>query len=116
MFGQYIGDQTWNAKLEGSAAKLFYSVTRRSRTMARVYLKLVNASSTAQPVEIDFAGTKLAGDAKLITLSANSTQATNTIAHPDQVVPVETALHNVASHLSHSVPAFSIQVIQFTQQ
>ncbi len=76
----------------------------------------MNGLSTPQPVDIDLTGTKLAGDAKLITLSAHSTQATNTIDHPDQVVPVETALHNVANHISHSLPAFSIQVIALEEQ
>jgi alpha-N-arabinofuranosidase len=115
MFGSYLGDHTLGSKLEGAGPKLFYSVTG-DVAKKRIYLKLVNGLSTPQPVEIDFTGTKLAGDAKLITLSARSTQATNTIDHPEQVVPVETALRNVTSHISHTLPAFSIEVMEFTQQ
>jgi alpha-L-arabinofuranosidase len=115
MFGSWLGDHTLGSKLEGAGPKFFYSVTGDA-AKKRIYLKLVNGLSTPQPVDIDFTGTKLAGDAKLITLSAHSTQATNTIDHPDQVVPVETTLHNVTSHLAHTLPAFSIQVIEFAQQ
>ena len=115
MFGSYLGDHTLGSRLDGAGPKFFYSVTGDA-AKKRVYLKLVNGLSTPQPVDIDFTGTKLAGNAKLITLSAHSTQATNTIDHPDQVVPVETPLHNVTNHLSRTLPAFSIQVIEFEQQ
>ena len=115
MFGSYLGDHTLAAKLEGAGPKFFYSVTRDA-AKKRIYLKLVNGLSTPQPADIDFTGTKLAGNAKLVTLSAHSTQATNTIDHPDQIVPVETPLHNVTNHLSRTLPAFSIQVIEFEEQ
>ena len=115
MFGSYLGDHTLGSRLDAAGPKFFYSVTGDA-AKKRVYLKLVNGLSTPQPVDIDFTGTKLAGNAKLITLSAHSTQATNTIDHPDQVVPVETPLHNVTNHLSRTLPAFSIQVIEFEQQ
>ena len=106
---------TVGSKLEGAGAKFFYSVTGDA-AKKRIYLKLVNALSTPQPVDIDFAGIRLAGNAKLVTLSAHSTQATNTIDHPDQIVPVETALHNVTNHLSRTLPAFSIQVIEIEEK
>jgi alpha-N-arabinofuranosidase len=115
MFGSYLGNHTLGSKLEGAGSKFFYSVTGDA-AKKRVYLKLVNGLSTSQPVDINFTGTKLGGNAKLITLSAYSTQATNTIDHPDQIVPVETALHNVTNHLSRTLPAFSIQVIEFEEQ
>ena len=69
LFGSYLGDHTLGSKLEGAGPKLFYSVTGDA-AKKRIYLKLVNGLSTPQPVDIDFAGTKLAADAKLITLSA----------------------------------------------
>ena len=54
--------------------------------------------------------------ATLVTLSAHSTQATNTIDQPTQIVPVETALHGVSSHLHHTVPGYAIQVIELDEQ
>ncbi len=101
-----------NAKLEGMAPKLFYSVTRRSSD-GTVFLKLVNASSTPQPVHIQFNGGKVVGSGKLISLSARTTAATNSITQPTAIVPVESGLHDLASH---TVPGFTIEVLELKAQ
>ena len=115
MFGSYLGDHTLGSKVEGAGPKFFYSITG-SAAKKRIYLKLVNGESAPQPVDIDLSGAKLAPTAKLVTLSAHDTQATNTIDHPDQLVPVETRLQNVSGKLHHVMPAYSIQAIEFEQQ
>jgi alpha-L-arabinofuranosidase len=120
MFSKYLGDQTPASKLEGAGLdadnpKLFYSITR-DPAKKRLYLKLVNASSVAQPLDIDLPGAKLAETGMLVTLSAHSTQATNSLDHTNEIVPVETALHGVSNHLHHTVPGFAIQVLQFDEQ
>jgi alpha-N-arabinofuranosidase len=115
MFASHLGDETLGSKLEGAGPKLFYSITRDS-AKKRLYLKLVNASSTPQPVEIEFTGAKLAGTGTQISLSAQSTQATNTLNDPERIVPVETALHGVSNHLQATLPAYSIQVIQVDER
>jgi alpha-N-arabinofuranosidase len=115
MFNAYLGDHTLGSKLESAGPKFFYSITGNA-AKKRLYLKLVNGESIPQPLDIDLTGAKLAPTAKLVTLSAHDTQATNSIDHPDQVVPVETALHNVSAHWHHVVPGFSIQVIEFEEQ
>jgi len=115
IFASHLGDQTLGSKLEGAGPKIFYSITRDS-AKKRLYLKLVNGSSTAQPVEIEFAGAKLAATGTLISLSAHSMQATNSVDQPQAIVPVETALHVVSNHLKHTLPGYSIQVIQIDEQ
>jgi alpha-N-arabinofuranosidase len=112
MFSEHIGDQILNADLGAAAPKLFYSVTRTS-TDGTVYLKLVNASSTPQPLNIQFTGGKAAAGGKLISLSARTTAATNTITQPAVIVPVESGLHDLASH---TVPGYTIQVLEFKAQ
>jgi alpha-N-arabinofuranosidase len=112
MFSNHIGDEILNAKLEGAAPKLFYSVTRKSSD-GTVYLKLVNASSTPQPVHIRLNGGKVVGSGKLISMSAKTTAATNSITQPSAVVPVESGLHDVAAEFTHTVPGFAIQVLEF---
>lgn len=112
MFGSYLGDHTLGSKVEGAGPKFFYSITG-SAEKKKLYLKLVNAESVAQPVDIDLNGAKVAATAKLVTLSAHDTQATNTIDHPTQIVPVESALNNVTSKVHHVMPAYSIEVIEF---
>jgi alpha-N-arabinofuranosidase len=120
MFAQYLGTETPASKLEDPGLdtanpKFFYSITRDS-AKKRLYLKLVNASTTPQPLDIDFGGAKLATTGKLISLSASNTQATNTMEKPTEIVPVETALHGVSGHLHHTVPGLAIQVIQVDEQ
>src|ERR1700733_11992846 len=112
MFASHLGDQILNAKLEGTAPKLFYSVTRKASD-GTVYLKLVNASSTPQPLRIEFNGGKAVGHVKLISLSAKPTAATNSLPPPAAIVPVESALHDVASH---TVPGFTIEVLELKAQ
>ena len=114
LFASHLGDQTLGSKVEGAGDRFFYSITRDS-TKKRLYLKLVNAASTPQPVEIEFGGAKLAATGTLISLSAHSTQATNTIDQPQAIVPVKTALA-VSRHLRHTMPGYSIQLIQVDEQ
>jgi alpha-N-arabinofuranosidase len=115
MFAKYLGDQTLGSKLENAGPKLFYSITRNS-AKKQLYLKLVNASTTPQPVEIELTGAKLAESATLVSLNAHDTQATNTLDDPKQIVPVETTLHGVSNHLHHTLPGLSIQVIQLDEK
>jgi alpha-L-arabinofuranosidase len=120
MFSKYLGDQTLASKLEGAGIdpanpKFFYSITRDS-AKKRLYLKLVNASSTPQPVEIDLQGAKLADTGTLISLTAHGTQETNTIDNPKQIVPMETTIRGVGDHLQHTIPGYAIQVLQLDEK
>ena len=115
IFSKSLGDQTVASKLDGAGPKFFYSITRDS-AKKRLYLKLVNASSIPQPVEIEFPGAKLAPIGKLVSLSAHSTQATNSLSKPEEIVPVESVLNGVSSHLKHTLPGYAIQVIQVDER
>lgn len=99
----------------GAGSKLFYSITKDS-AKKHLYLKLVNASSDPQAVELVLTGAKLASTAKLVSLSAPSTQATNSLADPVRIVPVETTLHGVNDHFHHTIPANAIEAIQLDEQ
>jgi alpha-N-arabinofuranosidase len=115
MFASYIGDETVDSKLENGGAKLFYSVTHDTKKK-QLYLKLVNAASTPQSVDLKFAGATFANSGKLVMLKANSTQATNTIDQPTNIAPVESTLKNVSTTVHYTAPAYSIQVIQLDQK
>jgi alpha-L-arabinofuranosidase len=115
MFADYVGDETLTSSLEGAGSKLFYSITRASNSK-RLYLKLVNASSQPQTVDVKFSGGTLATTGKLVTLEARSTQATNTIDQPNNIVPIESTLRNVGSTLHHTMPAYSIQILSIDQR
>jgi alpha-N-arabinofuranosidase len=112
MFSNYIGDQILNATLEGTAPKLFYSITRKSSD-GTVYLKLVNASSAPQSLRLQLNGAKgIDKNGRLIALSAKTTAATNSITQPEAIVPVESGLHDVGAQFSHTVPGYSIEVLE----
>ncbi|HUB78871.1 MAG TPA: alpha-L-arabinofuranosidase C-terminal domain-containing protein [Bryobacteraceae bacterium] len=110
MFGSYLGDVTLDAKLDSAVPKLFYSVTRNT-AKKQIYVKLVNASSVPKAIDIDLAGAKLAGNAKLVSLSAKDTQTTNTIDQPTRIIPAESTIRTDGDKLHHSMPGYSIQVI-----
>jgi len=115
MFGTYVGDSTLASNLENGGPKLFYSVTKDTKRN-RVYLKLVNAASIPQNVDLKFAGATLARAGKLVMLKASNTQAANKLESPSNVVPVDRQLQNVGSELHYTAPAYSIQMIQVDQR
>ena len=115
MFASHLGDHTVASKLENGGPKLFYSATT-DKAKKRLYLKLVNGSSAPQTLEIDLAGAKVASTAKLTTLSAHSTQATNSIDAPRTIVPVESTLPGVSAKFSHNMPGLTIEVIELELQ
>ena len=115
MLASHLGDHTVASKLENAGPKLFYSVSTDT-AKKRLFLKLVNGSSAPQTLAIDLAGAKVASTAKLTTLSAHSTQATNSIDAPRTIVPVESALPGVSAKFSHNMPGLTIEVIELELQ
>ena len=115
IFGTYVGDARLASTLENGGPKLFYSVTKDTRRN-RVYVKLVNAASTPQRIDLKFTGATLEKTGKVVMLKASNTEATNTLDSPSNIVPVDTPLQNVGSDLHYTAPAYSIQVIQLDQR
>jgi len=114
MFSTHVGEETLGSELENGTPKLFYSVTRDSKNR-RVFVKLVNAESQPQTIEVKFPGANLAKSGKVVMLSARGTQATNTIDAPETIVPKETTLRNVSDDFHYTAPAYSIQVLELTE-
>jgi alpha-N-arabinofuranosidase len=116
MFAGHIGTEIVAADLEGAGDRLFYSVTKDA-AKGVVYLKLVNASSSAQELKITLDGAKtVKGTAKLVRLSAGSTAATNTINDPKRIVPVESMVTGVSKAFTQRVPGYSIEVLEIGVQ
>src|SRR5882757_3303378 len=112
IFAEYLGTEVLTSSANGNVERFFYSVTRDPGKNA-VYLKLVNASSVAQPVDIDMTGVgNIAGTGTLVSLTGTNLAATNTLSSPTRIVPVQTTIKGVATKFSHSVPAYSIQVLE----
>jgi alpha-N-arabinofuranosidase len=116
MFSNHLGTDIVPADLEGAGNRLFYSVTK-DLAKGMIYLKLVNGASTPRELKVvlDGAGS-VKPTAKLVTLSAPSTAATNSIADPKRVVPVETTVKGIGKEFTRTVPGNSIEVFDIPVQ
>ena len=112
MFGTWHGNQIPETEQTGNDAKFFYSVTRDSKNR-ELYIKMVNASSAAQPLQFAIDGVKnISPVAPVVTLSAHTPAATNSINHPRNVVPVDSRFKRASSKFTYTLPAYSIQVLR----
>ena len=113
LFAQALGTDVPESTKTGGSDRFFYSVTTDA---SHLYLKLVNATSTPQPVALHLSGTgKLAKEAAVETLGGADPAATNSIADPHRILPVHSILHGVTAATQHTVPAYSVQVITFSR-
>ena len=111
MFSGHVGDQILASTLDSPNPRLFESVTADSKT-GRLHLKLVNASSAPQQVAIKITGAAHIRPAMtLTTLHGATTKDTNSITDPKHIVPTVTHATGVSSSFHHTVPAYSIQIL-----
>ncbi len=116
MFGAHIGDEVPASSLASSPTRFFYSVTRDSSSK-KLFIKLVNASSIPEAIDIKLPGAvNVKRDGVLITLRAATNEETNSIGEPTRIVPVETRLRNVSNDFRHDVPGYAIQVLEINLQ
>jgi alpha-N-arabinofuranosidase len=112
MFSTHLGDQILASTLDSANPRLFESVTSDSKT-GRLYVKLVNASSLPQPLDIKIKGAAHIRSALTITtLRGETTEATNSITAPARIVPVVSHTSTAAVAFRHLVPQYSIQVLE----
>jgi len=110
MFASCVGDHTPNSSLIGAGEKFFFSATTAP---GKVCVKLVNASSTPQPVTLNLNGIGSgAHAARVQTLHANTTWATNTIKNPTRIAPVSSTVTVNGESAPYVVPGYSIQVLE----
>ena len=114
MFSNDLGKEVVDSNLLGGAPRLFYSVTRDT-AKSRLYLKVVNASSQAQTMEIQLHGANGVGPtAKVIRLSGHTMEETNSLADPNRIVPVESRMTGVSEDFYPTIPAYTIQVMEIS--
>ena len=112
MFGSYHGDEIPKTETSGNDLRFFYSVTRKSDT-GEIFLKLVNANSNAKPVSIVLDGVpEIKKVAKVVTLRASTTAATNSIREPEKIIPVESRFERASNQFTYELPPYSIQIIR----
>jgi alpha-N-arabinofuranosidase len=111
MFSTHLGDRIVDSTLDTTNPRLFESATYNSKTH-HLYIKLVNASSTPQQIELKLIGANhVQSKAALTTLSGKTTQDTNSIKDPTRIVSVVTTITNAGTSFTHSLPKYTIQVL-----
>ncbi len=110
MFGSHLGNEVVDSNLQNASSLLFYSVTRDT---AKLYLKVVNASSKPQPLDIQIAGdSQIAGTATVTSLSGHSMEETNSLTDPEQVIPVKSTITGISSDFHRVFPPYSIEIME----
>jgi alpha-N-arabinofuranosidase len=110
MFASCLGDHTPNSSVSGTGERFFYSVTSSANKLC---LKLVNGSSTEQRLTINVSPAGAAAHrARIETLKANTTWATNSITHPERIVPVKTTTTMNGERIEHTMSGNTIQVLE----
>jgi alpha-L-arabinofuranosidase len=112
IFSNHIGKVIVDSTVSSGGPRFFYSVTE-DPDKGVLYLKLVNASSIPQPVDIQLGGAKSVGaSARVISLSSKTTQDTNTLTDPTHIVPEEKTISGVKDSFKYTVPKYAIQVLE----
>jgi alpha-N-arabinofuranosidase len=110
MFASCLGDHTVNSSASGAGERFFYSATSAP---GKLCLKVVNASSKEQTISIALNGAGAGTHtAQIQTLKASSTWATNTITHPERIVPMKSTASIKGERLQHTMPGYAIQVLE----
>ena len=114
MFSSHLGTEVIPAALTNVPPRVFASATRDD-AKHKLFIKVVNATSTAQPLAIDLAGVgKVARNAMLTTMSGKTPDATNTIADPKAVVPVSETVSVVGPKFTHTFAPYSVNVLELS--
>ncbi len=114
MFADHTGTEVVFATLAGAGPRVYASVTR-DETRRKLFIKVVNGTSEVKDLSIALEGAKsVKPRATLITLSGKSPRTTNTITHPDAVVPREQPMQVAGSHFERSFIPYSVNVVELS--
>jgi len=112
LFASHLGSEMVPATLTNAGPRIYASATRDGK-QRKLFVKVVNASSEAAELEIALDGAaQVKHDAKLITLSGKTPNATNSIRHPDAIVPVERRIEVAGPKFKESFAPYSINVLE----
>jgi alpha-N-arabinofuranosidase len=114
MFSSHLGTEIVPASLANAVPRVFASATRNDATH-KLFIKVVNATSTPQPIAIDLAGSaKVGRSATLTTMSGKTPNATNTITQPNAVAPVSQTISIAGPKFTHSFAPYSVNVLELS--
>ncbi|MFF7266370.1 LamG-like jellyroll fold domain-containing protein [Streptomyces sp. NPDC008159] len=110
MMADAHGDQVLPASYAGTST--VNTVVTKDSATGKIYVTLVNPSSTAQIVNLDLSGAgTLPSTGTATTLTSASPTDTNTINDPDRITPTTTSISGVSAAFARTVPAYSVTVL-----
>jgi alpha-N-arabinofuranosidase len=114
MFAGHLGTEVVASTLSNAGPRVYASVTRDD-ARRKLFVKVVNGTSESKPMTIALDGaSKIGHDATLTTLSGKSPDATNSIAIPEAVVPVEHRIQVAGPKFEHSFEPYSVNVLELS--
>jgi len=114
LFGSHLGSEVVASTLSNAGPRVYTSVTRDEKRR-KLFVKIVNASSDAQPLSIAIEGAgRVDRQATLITLSGKTPNATNSITNPDAVAPVERKIEVAGPKFEQRFAPYSINVLELS--
>ena len=92
--------------------QLFFDATRDAQS-GIIYLKVVNEAGTAQPVRVQISGApRIQAAGEVVTLAANSLADTNSLEHPQRIIPRTELAGNLGATFTREFPPYSITVLK----
>jgi alpha-N-arabinofuranosidase len=114
MFSGHLGTEVVSSTLANAETRVYESVTRDEK-QRKLFIKVVNGTSDAQPLSIDIQGAgKISSPAKLVTLSGKTPNATNSIANPNALAPVESSIAVAGPKFKQTFAPYSINVLELS--
>ena len=114
MFGAHLGTEVVQTVLSDAGQRVYASVTRDA-SHHKLFIKVVNSTSTAQPISIDLEGAgKVSPQASLTTLSGKTPNATNSITDPRAIVPMEHQVAVAGPKFTQTFASYSINALDLT--
>jgi len=114
MFSSNLGTEIVPASLSNAPPRVFASATRDDKAH-KLFVKIVNATSTPQTLTIDLEGaSKIARQAVLTTMAGKTPNATNSIDDPNAVVPVTHTVAVSGAKFDHTFVPYSVNVMELS--
>ena len=112
---QVSGHGDWCRRRSTNAGPRVFASATRDEKQRKLYIKVVNANSEEEPLSISLEGaSNVQREAKLVTLSGKSPNATNSMTQPDAVVPVERKIEVSGPKFEQRLAPYSINVLELS--
>ena len=117
LFNTHRGDEVVASTIDplDPVKPLPYSVSRDSKK-GLVYVKLVNPSTVARPVQIDLMKQEIESNAEMVILTAKDPCMANSLEDPDAVAPVTKTINNASSDFSVTLDPSSLTILTLKLQ